>query len=412
MLNKTFYFNSYDTVNLSHKQWQDDINKHHKAYNELKSFKQENENSPLSEELFNHLVNNNYNMWITIKNDNPYFNPNCYLIELTLTYINYPITFYIEKQLLNNNIVSDIVEAQEEPEQAETMQETNQNELTEHEKEIIAARLQIKPKQLNNSIFTPQELKDADFLGFIMNHANILTTKQTGNTKQASQWTREESQEFNFFISNIKVNILDGTHKETVLSIRKEYKELKERINHRIKIEKSFSLNDYEVPLNIFIERACKAENVLRKEHEQIVKEALENSLNVPSEVLKDYPELTQTNEHNETSTKETNELNNTYTVARRSFPSYQSAYNYCISNDFDPNTMIQTNEPQTEPTNNNNVYWYEYRLRGFSLGCQPPNHIEVNHNIGRFGAIAYNRPLTDKEIYQYELKPYKTKAV
>ena len=53
-------------------------------------------------------------------------------------------------------------------------------------------------------------------------------------------------------------------------------------------------------------------------------------------------------------------------------------------------------------------IYWYEYLYRGFSPGCQPKGHIEVDHSKGKFGIIAYDRELTDKEIQNYELKPYK----
>lgn len=58
-----------------------------------------------------------------------------------------------------------------------------------------------------------------------------------------------------------------------------------------------------------------------------------------------------------------------------------------------------------------NNIFWYEYRLRGFSLGCQPKGHIDVKHNVGRHGIIAYNRQLTQSELDEYELIPY-TEAV
>ncbi|WP_236583364.1 MULTISPECIES: hypothetical protein [Bacillus amyloliquefaciens group] len=51
-------------------------------------------------------------------------------------------------------------------------------------------------------------------------------------------------------------------------------------------------------------------------------------------------------------------------------------------------------------------LYWYEYRLRGFSLGCQPGGHIKVDHNRGRFGAVAYSKPLTEQQLRDYELLP------
>lgn len=50
-------------------------------------------------------------------------------------------------------------------------------------------------------------------------------------------------------------------------------------------------------------------------------------------------------------------------------------------------------------------LHWYEYRLRGFSPGCQPTGWVDVDHNRGKWGAIAYNRELTDKEIDAYELR-------
>ncbi len=53
----------------------------------------------------------------------------------------------------------------------------------------------------------------------------------------------------------------------------------------------------------------------------------------------------------------------------------------------------------------NMNLYWYEYRFRGFSPMCQPFGHVEVDHNKGKFGIIAYNRPLTENELSDYELK-------
>lgn len=68
------------------------------------------------------------------------------------------------------------------------------------------------------------------------------------------------------------------------------------------------------------------------------------------------------------------------------------------------------TQEDTTEQTKiNNNIYWYSYRLRGFSLGYQPSGHIKHNDSIGRHGIVAYDRPLTEKEINAYELEVYST---
>lgn len=52
------------------------------------------------------------------------------------------------------------------------------------------------------------------------------------------------------------------------------------------------------------------------------------------------------------------------------------------------------------------NKYWYEFKLRGLSLGAQPKDFVDANANHGRHGAVAYNRQLTDKEIEEYELTP------
>lgn len=49
--------------------------------------------------------------------------------------------------------------------------------------------------------------------------------------------------------------------------------------------------------------------------------------------------------------------------------------------------------------------HWYEYRLRGFSPGCQPAGWVEVDHGRGKWGAIAYSRALTAQEIAEYELR-------
>jgi hypothetical protein len=69
-------------------------------------------------------------------------------------------------------------------------------------------------------------------------------------------------------------------------------------------------------------------------------------------------------------------------------------------------NNTIQSNVSEPEQTQNN-LYWYAYTLRGFSLGCQPSNHVTHNDNVGKHGIVAYNRPLTNKELSSYELIPY-----
>lgn len=50
--------------------------------------------------------------------------------------------------------------------------------------------------------------------------------------------------------------------------------------------------------------------------------------------------------------------------------------------------------------------HWYKYRLRGLSIGCQPKGFVSYDALIGKFGAVAYERELTEQEIQAYELEP------
>jgi len=54
-------------------------------------------------------------------------------------------------------------------------------------------------------------------------------------------------------------------------------------------------------------------------------------------------------------------------------------------------------------------MYWYEFKHRGLSPGCQPRGFVEHKEELGRFGHISYGRQLTDKEITDYELKEVKS---
>ncbi|PGT90009.1 hypothetical protein [Bacillus thuringiensis] len=49
-------------------------------------------------------------------------------------------------------------------------------------------------------------------------------------------------------------------------------------------------------------------------------------------------------------------------------------------------------------------IRWYAYRLRGFSLGCQPKGFVDTCYSYGKFGAVAYKRKLTKEEVSAYEL--------
>jgi hypothetical protein len=55
--------------------------------------------------------------------------------------------------------------------------------------------------------------------------------------------------------------------------------------------------------------------------------------------------------------------------------------------------------------------HWYKYRLRGFSLGCQPDDFVSHDVLIGKFGAVAYNRKLSEEEIQEFELEPVRVEG-
>lgn len=51
--------------------------------------------------------------------------------------------------------------------------------------------------------------------------------------------------------------------------------------------------------------------------------------------------------------------------------------------------------------------YKYGMRLRGFSIGCQPMKGFlrREDDTTGKYyDILVYNRPLTESEIYSYEL--------
>lgn len=90
------YYNSYDPCNLSPKQWELDVNKHNTTYNSLKDMES------ITVDSLNSLIIDGFSFWIKVINDNPYFNNDCVLVELTLRYINKPITLYISKKWYNS----------------------------------------------------------------------------------------------------------------------------------------------------------------------------------------------------------------------------------------------------------------------------------------------------------------------
>ncbi|MCM3110004.1 hypothetical protein [Lederbergia lenta] len=97
----TLYFNTTDATKLSDRSWNADIHKHNLMYYQLLSSKELNSNMPLSNAAFKNLINNKYDFWLTVINSDPFYNNECYLIDLTLRYINKPITLWINKLTLN-----------------------------------------------------------------------------------------------------------------------------------------------------------------------------------------------------------------------------------------------------------------------------------------------------------------------
>lgn len=51
-------------------------------------------------------------------------------------------------------------------------------------------------------------------------------------------------------------------------------------------------------------------------------------------------------------------------------------------------------------------LYWYKMK-RPVGPGCQPKGFVKVDYDVGYYGAIAYDRLLTEEEIYEYELTEY-----
>ncbi|MBW7632562.1 hypothetical protein P5609_012600 [Bacillus licheniformis] len=99
-----FYFNSYDVLKLSNKQWNNDIRKHYIMYNQLKNAE------TITEQDIDNLLENNYNFWVKVITENPVFNKGHVLVELTLLYSNKPILGYIAKQCYINKLkIHDLV---------------------------------------------------------------------------------------------------------------------------------------------------------------------------------------------------------------------------------------------------------------------------------------------------------------
>ena len=96
------------------------------------------------------------------------------------------------------------------------------------------------------------------------------------------------------------------------------------------------------------------------------------------------------------------------YIVGNRNFNTYEDAMQYCDSVDFDFRDMIEVKEVKEPEATENKIYWYEFRLRGFSLGCQPKGWINRDESQGRWGIIAYDRELTASECEDYDLRVWR----
>lgn len=54
-----------------------------------------------------------------------------------------------------------------------------------------------------------------------------------------------------------------------------------------------------------------------------------------------------------------------------------------------------------------NKLYWYEMYMRPMGPGCQPKGIVEFEEGKGRWGLVAYERPLTEKELSDYEMREW-----
>lgn len=249
--------------------------------------------------------------------------------------------------------IESLTTVNKEPETVEpvTTEQQPDNSLSDNEKQVISTRLCIDPSKLNNSIFTTEQLKNEKIISLIGEHAEslvndvLLKNENIVLPAHLYEWNNKHRDNYNYYISNIKTNILDGTYSDTYNAILNDYNDYNNKMDHIIKVERSFELPDYEVPLNIFIERSNQYEGKLKVEHENIVKNAIENGLTIPNEVLADYKHLVF-----EPEPTRTTEPTKTYIAGNRSFNTYHEAESYCIQSDFDPTTMIQIKEAYNEP--------------------------------------------------------------
>lgn len=56
-------------------------------------------------------------------------------------------------------------------------------------------------------------------------------------------------------------------------------------------------------------------------------------------------------------------------------------------------------------------LFWYEMYMRPMGPGCQPKGLVKFKEDVGRWGLVAYDRELTEEELYEYELKVWEGKV-
>lgn len=80
---------------------------------------------------------------------------------------------------------------------------------------------------------------------------------------------------------------------------------------------------------------------------------------------------------------------------------------------DINEDNIISENHVSKQEINKeNDLFWYELKNRPVSIGTQPKGFKEVDHDKGDWGVIAYKEPLSQKDIDEYELKPFDMKAL
>ena len=51
--------------------------------------------------------------------------------------------------------------------------------------------------------------------------------------------------------------------------------------------------------------------------------------------------------------------------------------------------------------------YWYEMRQRPVNLGCQPKGFVDRDPDKGRWGLVAYEWELTEKELNDFAMRKW-----